>query len=82
MPKRKGEHSLTSTVEKKAKKGEDPCGKFLSLAAADDTLLAGLNLLKLTIRLTAARTLSLVSILDTLGPCRGCLGTRLPFLVL
>ena len=40
--KRKGEAlEPAAGAEKRAKKGEDPCGKFLSLVAAEDTVIAG-----------------------------------------
>jgi len=40
--KRKGEElEPAAGAEKRAKKGEDPCGKFLSLVAAEDTVIAG-----------------------------------------
>ena len=40
--KRKGEElEPAAGPEKRAKKGEDPSGKFLSLVAAEDTVMAG-----------------------------------------
>lgn len=44
MPKRKKEEAGVSAGTKKAKKAEESCAKFLSLAATDDSLLAGVFL--------------------------------------
>ena len=41
MPKRKKEEADVSSGTKKAKKVENSYAKFLSLAATDDSLLAG-----------------------------------------
>ena len=34
-------HETAAAGKKRAKKGEDPCGKFLSLVATEDTVIAG-----------------------------------------
>ena len=34
-------HEPAAAGKKRAKKGEDPCGKFLSLVAKEDTVIAG-----------------------------------------